>query len=84
MCRHGIISAHPEASENSLDCLWLLFRLAYWELYIYAAALIVHVFPRLSLSDTSAKDVQYDHDELIGKPYVNSKGVRVLVSSKWN
>ncbi|CAI6088130.1 unnamed protein product [Clonostachys chloroleuca] len=56
--------------------------LAYWDLYICAAALIVHVFRRLSLSDTSAKDVQYDHDELIGKPYVNSNGVGVLVSSK--
>ncbi|VUC29008.1 unnamed protein product [Clonostachys rosea] len=59
-------------------------QLAYWELYICAAALIVRVFPRLSLSGTSVRDVQYDHDELIGKPYVGSKGVRVLVSNKEN
>ncbi|CAG9987966.1 unnamed protein product [Clonostachys byssicola] len=66
--------------KGSRQCVGM--QLAYWELYICAAALIVHVFPHLSLSDTSVKDVQYDHDELIGKPYINSKGVRVLVSSK--
>lgn len=54
-------------------------RLALCEVYVCAAAMILRVFPFLELYQTSRIDVDYDHDELIGKPSPRSNGMRVQV-----
>ncbi|VUC24618.1 unnamed protein product [Clonostachys rosea] len=54
-------------------------QLALCELHVCAAAMILRVFPYMELFETSRVDVDYDHDELIGKPSPQSKGVRVRV-----
>ncbi|KAF0327386.1 major facilitator superfamily transporter [Colletotrichum asianum] len=47
-------------SKGSRGCLGI--NLAYCELYILLALLIVRVFPRMKLHETTEADVAYDHD----------------------
>ncbi|CAH0004333.1 unnamed protein product [Clonostachys byssicola] len=68
-------------SKGSRQCIGR--HLALCELYVCAAAMILRVFPFLKLYQTSRVDVDYDHDELIGKPSPQSNGVRVQVLDKF-
>ena len=53
--------------------------LAYCELYLLLALLVVRVFPRMRLYGTTEADVAYDHDFFNPFPVWESKGVRVVV-----
>ncbi|KAK7218724.1 hypothetical protein V2G26_006727 [Clonostachys chloroleuca] len=64
-------------SKGSRQCIGR--QLALCEVYVCAAAMILRVFPFLELYQTSRIDVDYDHDELIGKPSPRSNGMRVQV-----
>ncbi|VUC26000.1 unnamed protein product [Clonostachys rosea] len=64
-------------SRGSRNCVGM--QLAYCELYICIAALQLRVLPRMRLYKTNESDVQYDHDELVGKPRPDSQGCRVLI-----
>lgn len=56
----------------------LLYRLAYSELYIALTSLVLRVFPRLQLYDTTLRDVEYDHD--LGVPIpATENGVKVKI-----
>ena len=76
-------------SWNAVRLLWSSFcsvcqltssaRLAYCELYICLAALILRVFPRAELYKTEDSDIAYDHDEFVGRPKCGSKGLRLLI-----
>ncbi|ROV96702.1 hypothetical protein VSDG_05517 [Cytospora chrysosperma] len=54
--------------------------LAYCELYIATAALVLRVLPRMNLYQTTVDDVRYDHDLIVSQPKKGSKGVRVVIS----
>ncbi|EQB51707.1 cytochrome P450 [Colletotrichum gloeosporioides Cg-14] len=64
-------------SKGSRGCLGI--NLAYCELYILLALLIVRVFPRMKLHETTEADVAYDHDFFNPFPVWNSKGVRAVI-----
>ncbi|CAG9960707.1 unnamed protein product [Clonostachys byssicola] len=64
-------------SRGSRNCIGM--QLAYCELYVCIAALQLRVLPKMRLYETNDLDVQYDHDELVGKPRSDSQGVRVLI-----
>jgi hypothetical protein len=53
--------------------------LAYCELYVCLAALVLRVFPHLELFETTVEDVEYDHDLFVAGVKPSSKGVRVIV-----
>lgn len=54
--------------------------LAYCELYIATAALVLRVLPRMRLFETTVDDVRYDHDLVVSQPKKGSKGVRVVIT----
>ncbi|KAL3429166.1 cytochrome P450 [Aspergillus tetrazonus] len=64
-------------SKGSRGCLGI--NLAYCELYLLLALLVVRVFPRMRLYETTEADVAYDHDFFNPFPVWESKGVRVVV-----
>lgn len=53
--------------------------LALCEMYIGLAALILRVFPRMRLFETTEEDILYDHDMVVPVPKAGSKGVRVVI-----
>lgn len=59
--------------------LLITCRLAYCELYICIAALVLRVLPFMRLHETNELDAQYDHDELVGRPRPDREGVRVRI-----
>jgi hypothetical protein len=56
-----------------------LHSLAYCELYVALAALVLRVFPMMKLYETTAEDVTFHRDVFVSFPKVTSKGVRVVV-----
>ncbi|KUI60841.1 Trichodiene oxygenase [Cytospora mali] len=64
-------------SRGSRACLGM--NLAYIEIYIATAALVLRVFPRMRLYETTEDDVKYDHDLVVSQPKNGSKGVRVVM-----
>ncbi|KAH8804926.1 trichodiene oxygenase [Xylogone sp. PMI_703] len=64
-------------SKGSRQCLGM--QLAYCELYICTAALVHRVLSHMQLYETTKEDIEYDHDEIIGQPRRESKGVRVRI-----
>ncbi|KAL4817233.1 cytochrome P450 [Aspergillus spinulosporus] len=64
-------------SKGSRGCLGI--NLAYCELYLLLALLVVRVFPHMRLYETTEADVAYDHDFFSPFPVYESKGVRVVV-----
>lgn len=54
--------------------------LALCELYLSLTALALRVIPRMTLFETTLKDVAYDHDMFIPRPVAGSKGVRVTIT----
>lgn len=53
--------------------------LAYCELYVGLAALVLRVFPHLELFETTVEDIEYDHDLFVAGVKPSSNGVRVTV-----
>ncbi|KAK2052357.1 trichodiene oxygenase [Colletotrichum caudatum] len=53
--------------------------LAYAELYLALAALVLRVLPRMQLYDTTKREIEYDHDLAVPVP-VSTRGVRVKVN----
>lgn len=53
--------------------------LALCELYLSLTALAMRVIPRMTLFETTIKDVAYDHDMFIPRPVHESEGVRVKI-----
>lgn len=53
--------------------------LALCELNLSLTALVLRVIPRMTLFETTQKDVAYDHDMFIPRPVDESKGVRVTI-----
>lgn len=53
--------------------------LAQCELYLATAALVLRVFPRMSLYETTIADVRYDHDLITAQAVKGSRGVRVVM-----
>ncbi|KAI9706760.1 MAG: hypothetical protein M1820_004730 [Bogoriella megaspora] len=64
-------------SKGSRQCLGM--QLAYAELHIMIAFLVMKVLDRMKLFETTVKDVRYHHETLVMRPYPESKGVQVLV-----
>ncbi|KAL4744633.1 hypothetical protein BDW72DRAFT_199403 [Aspergillus terricola var. indicus] len=64
-------------SKGSRGCLGI--NLAYCELYLLLALLVLRVFPRMRLYEATEADVAYDHDFFNPFPVWESKGVRVVV-----
>lgn len=54
--------------------------LAYCEIYVGLAALVLRVLPKMKLFETTVKDVQWDYDMIIPMPSRDSKGMRVTIS----
>lgn len=70
-------SSNPLYSDM---CANLYRRLAYCELYLATAALVLRVFPRMQLYETTVDDVKYDFDLFIPMVKKSSSGVRVTMS----
>ncbi|KAK7911853.1 trichodiene oxygenase [Apiospora marii] len=64
-------------SRGSRVCVGM--QLAWCNLYLATAALMLRVFPRMELYETTLDDVQYDHDAFVSRPKVGTKGVRVVM-----
>ncbi|OLN86891.1 Trichodiene oxygenase 2 [Colletotrichum chlorophyti] len=76
--RRDLDKAFLPFSKGTRQCLGM--SLAYAELYIALAALVLRVFPHMELYDTTEKEVEYDHD--LGVPVPASpKGVRAKIST---
>ncbi|KAH9237209.1 hypothetical protein K456DRAFT_1830178 [Colletotrichum gloeosporioides 23] len=65
-------------SRGSRQCLGM--QLAYCELYIAVAALILRAMDNMRLFDTTDADVVYDFDLALGMPKRGGKGIRVNMS----
>jgi hypothetical protein len=53
--------------------------LAYCELYLSLAAIVLRVFPHLELYKTSVADVEFHHDCFVAGVRPESQGVRVII-----
>ncbi|KAK0382338.1 trichodiene oxygenase [Colletotrichum limetticola] len=63
-------------SKGTRQCVGM--PLAYSELYIALTSLVLRVFPRMKLYDTTLRDVEYDHD--LGVPIpATENGVKVKI-----
>ncbi|KAI6091587.1 cytochrome P450 [Hypoxylon rubiginosum] len=65
-------------SKGARACLGM--NLAYCEIYVGLAALVLRVLPKMKLFETTVKDVQWDYDMIIPMPSRDSKGMRVTIS----
>lgn len=65
-------------SKGSRGCIGI--SLAHCELYLLLALLVVRVFPRMQLYETTEADVTYDHDFFNPFPVWNSQGVRATIA----
>ncbi|PYH87798.1 cytochrome P450 [Aspergillus ellipticus CBS 707.79] len=65
-------------SKGSRACIGM--NLAFCELYLVLAALLVRVLPHMHLFETSEWDVRYDHDMFNPMPRAESLGVRVVIN----
>ncbi|WQF79329.1 Putative cytochrome P450 [Colletotrichum destructivum] len=63
-------------SKGTRKCLGM--SLAYAELYLALAAVILRVVPRMKLYDTTKREIEYDHDLGVPVP-VSTRGVRVKI-----
>jgi hypothetical protein len=59
--------------------IYKILSLAYCELHIALAALVLRVFPMMKLYETTADDVKFHRDVFVSFPKSTSKGVRVIV-----
>ncbi|KAF2395907.1 cytochrome P450 [Trichodelitschia bisporula] len=66
-------------SKGSRQCLGM--NLAYAELYVGAAAVVLRVLPRMELVETTVRDVRYHHEVFIPAVDPESKGVRVAIKA---
>ncbi|KAF2036389.1 putative cytochrome P450 [Setomelanomma holmii] len=64
-------------SKGSRQCLGI--NLAYCELFVSTAALVLRVFPHMKLHETTVDDVRYDHDLITAQAKKGSKGVQVVM-----
>ncbi|KAK1981006.1 trichodiene oxygenase [Colletotrichum cereale] len=64
-------------SKGSRKCLGM--SLAYAELYLALAAVVLRVAPRMQLYDTTKREIEYDHDLAVPVP-VSTRGVRVKIN----
>jgi hypothetical protein len=84
MSRHEVSLTSPREgrrrNEAMLEGFTDVNSLAYCELYIALAALVLRVFPHMKLFDTTVEDVQYHHDLFIPMTRPESLGVRVLIT----
>jgi hypothetical protein len=55
------------------------YSLAYAEMYLCIAAVVLRLGDRLELFDTTVEDVKLDHDVFAMRPKPDTKGIRVLV-----
>ncbi|KAI0387424.1 cytochrome P450 [Hypomontagnella monticulosa] len=63
--------------KGSRGCIGL--TLALCELHLVMAVLVLRVFPKMRLYETTIDDVEYDHDLNIAQPSLKSKGVKVIM-----
>lgn len=75
-----MVARLPSRALGSRPVLTIRFSLAYCELYLALAALVLRVFPRMKLYETTVTDVMYDHDLFVPMVKKGSKGVRVTIS----
>ncbi|KAK3210380.1 hypothetical protein GRF29_44g2555326 [Pseudopithomyces chartarum] len=64
-------------SMGSRICLGI--NLAICEMNLLVAALTLRVLPKMRLYETTADDVNYDHDLMLPMPRKGSKGIRAVV-----
>ncbi|KAF2422592.1 cytochrome P450 [Tothia fuscella] len=65
-------------SRGSRQCIGI--NLAYCELYITLAALVLRVFPPMKLFESGVEDVEFYRDVFVSMAKPSSKGVRVVIS----
>ncbi|KAH6653116.1 cytochrome P450 [Truncatella angustata] len=64
-------------SKGSRVCLGQ--NLAFCEIYLALTALVIRVFPRLKLYETTQEDISYDHDMFNPIPKAETKGIRAVI-----
>ncbi|KAF9875010.1 trichodiene oxygenase [Colletotrichum karsti] len=64
-------------SKGSRQCVGI--NLAYCEVYVCIAAMVLRVFPHMKLYDTTKREVEYSYCMTVAMP-ASKKGVRVIVS----
>ncbi|KAF1815265.1 putative cytochrome P450 [Eremomyces bilateralis CBS 781.70] len=64
-------------SKGTRQCLGI--NLAYAELYICIAAVVLRLGDQLELFETDRSDVEFDHDVFAMRPKPETKGIRVTV-----
>ncbi|KAL2876592.1 hypothetical protein SGCOL_008170 [Colletotrichum sp. CLE4] len=64
-------------SKGSRQCLGM--QLAYCELHVAIAAMMLRVLPQLRLYETTDADIEYDYDLAVAMPKKGSKGIRLEV-----
>ncbi|KAK1963382.1 trichodiene oxygenase [Colletotrichum sublineola] len=75
--RRKMDKAFLSFSKGTRKCLGM--SLAYAELYLALAALVLRVVPRMQLYDTTKREIEYDHDLAVPVP-VSTRGVRVKIN----
>ncbi|GKT84347.1 trichodiene oxygenase [Colletotrichum tofieldiae] len=75
--RRELEKAFIAFSKGTRKCLGM--SLAYAELYLALAAVILRVVPRMQLYDTTKREIEYDHDLGVPVP-VSTRGVRVKIT----
>jgi hypothetical protein len=59
--------------------LFLLFSLAYCEVYLMAALVSLQIIPRARLVDTTIEDISYDHDLIVLQTKKGSISVKIQI-----
>ncbi|KZL87543.1 cytochrome p450 oxidoreductase [Colletotrichum incanum] len=75
--RRELDKAFIAFSKGTRKCLGM--SLAYAELHLALAAVILRVVPRMQLYDTTKREIEYDHDLAVPVP-VSTRGVRVKIT----
>ncbi|KAI1137896.1 cytochrome P450 [Hypoxylon sp. FL0543] len=63
--------------KGTRSCIGM--NLALCEVFLVVPALVLGVFPRMRLFETSEADVRWDHDLIVPQASAASKGVRVVI-----
>ncbi|GKT41142.1 cytochrome P450 monooxygenase sdnE [Colletotrichum spaethianum] len=75
--RRELDKAFISFSKGTRKCLGM--SLAYAELHLALAAIVLRVVPRMQLYDTTKREIEYDHDLAVPVP-VSTRGVRVKIT----
>ena len=70
---------HRATTDSRVWLITIHCSLAHCELYTLLSLLVMRVYPRMRLYETTETDIIYDHDIFNPLPVSSSKGVRAVI-----